>query len=113
MRGDVNDDGSVGFDDLVTLARHYGQSNVWYEQGDLDFDGRVDFSDLALLARNYEETLTSAQLAEFAPAFRADVQRAFDEVPEPSATGFIFLAAGAALCRPHRRPVTTQPAAPR
>jgi hypothetical protein len=50
--GDVNQDGSVNFSDLLLLAQHYGQSGP-PTAGDLNADGRIDFSDLLLLAQNY------------------------------------------------------------
>jgi len=54
--GDVSLDGSVGFADLVALARHYGQSNASWDQGDMNYDGAVGFDDLVTVARNYGAT---------------------------------------------------------
>lgn len=57
LTGDLDRDGKVDFADLVTLARHYGQTNTTYSQGDVNYDGVVDFKDLAILARHYANTL--------------------------------------------------------
>jgi len=81
--GDANHDGAVNFSDLVILARHYGSTSATWETGDFNFDGKVGFDDLVLLARDYGQTVTAAQLQEFSPAFGADVQAAFGQVPEP------------------------------
>ena len=52
--GDTNFDGSVNFDDLLTLAQHYGtEADAWWATGDFNFDGGVRFDDLLGLAQNY------------------------------------------------------------
>ena len=56
-----------------------------WTQGDFNGDGAVGFDDLLIVARNYGATLTNSQLAQFDPAFRADVQAAFADIPEPGA----------------------------
>lgn len=55
LRGDVNRDGIVGFDDLLIVAQQYGQGGLGRSAGNVDFsaDGKVDFNDLLLLAQNY------------------------------------------------------------
>ena len=102
LYGDANHDGSVGFDDLVILARNYGTSNATFEHGDFNGDGNVGFDDLTILARNYGQTLTAAQLAQLDPAFRADVEQAFAELPEPSLSALVSIAAVPLLHRPRR-----------
>ena len=99
LPGDANLDGTVGFDDLIALERHYGQTAGW-AQGDFDQDGKTDFNDLVILARHYGQTLTGSQLASLDPSFRADVQEAFAQVPEP---GMLPIIALAALLMPRRR----------
>lgn len=98
--GDANHDGAVNFSDLVILARHYGSSAATWETGDFNFDGKVGFDDLVLLARDYGQTVTPAQLATFSPAFAADVQAAFAQVPEPSSLATLGLLS---LCLYRRR----------
>ena len=98
--GDADLDGLVGFDDLVTLARNYGKNNAMWQDGDFNGDGNVGFDDLVILARNYGKTMTAAELAALDPSFRAEVQQAFADVPEPSLAPLLLLAA-AGLC--HRR----------
>jgi hypothetical protein len=51
--GDANDDGLVGFADLVAVAQNYGGTEKAWEQGDFDGDGLVAFADLVLVAQNY------------------------------------------------------------
>ena len=71
--GDANYDGSVGFDDLLVLAQHYGATAATFDQGDFNADGKVGFDDLLLLAQNYGSG--SSATGEFAGA----------PVPEPVA----------------------------
>lgn len=80
---DLNDDGSVGFDDLLILARNYGQTGATYEMGDINGDGTVDFSDLLLLAKSYGQGLSASQLAALPASFRAEWEAAMAQVPEP------------------------------
>lgn len=62
--------------------------------------GRVGFDDLLMVTRNYGATApTASQLAQFDPAFRADVERAFAEVPEPSSLAIIALCGSITLER--------------
>jgi len=57
MTGDLNNDGSVNFTDLLALAQNYGRtSGATWAQGDLNGDGSVGFADLLLLAQNYGTT---------------------------------------------------------
>ncbi|MFT3789350.1 MAG: right-handed parallel beta-helix repeat-containing protein [Tepidisphaeraceae bacterium] len=55
LRGDANNDGTVNFTDLLTLAAMYGSSGRTFGQGNFDYsaDGLVGFGDLLLLAANY------------------------------------------------------------
>jgi len=99
--GDVNGDGSVGFDDLITLARNYGRSGT-LAQGDLNNDGSIGFDDLVILARHYGQYLTAAQLGQFPPAFQADVERAFAQVPEPATAASLAIFGAALLLRCRR-----------
>lgn len=91
--GDANLDGKVDFSDLLILAQNYGLSAgaVW-GNGDFNSDGGVGFDDLLILAQNYGTGVTPAQLAQLNPGLRADVGRAFAEVPEPGAAAVLSLA---------------------
>ena len=53
----------------------------------------TDFPDLVRLAQNYNSTLAPAAALAFAPDFRADLAAAFAQVPEPSITAVVCLAA--------------------
>ena len=97
LPGDFNYDGSVGFDDLLTLARHYGLSDATYEEGDVDGDGTVDFADLVILARDYGRSLdggASTAAGQVGAAAGAPVV-----VPEPLTPSLIGIASAIALFR--------------
>ena len=79
VTGDTNLDGSVRFDDLLTVAQHYQQTNAGWAQGDFNRDGTVNFSDLLLLAQNYGQTLGASASATLA------------SVPEPSLLASLLL----------------------
>ena len=102
LPGDFDGDGKVDFNDLVTLARHYGQSATW-STGDVNDDGHVGFDDLVALARDYGGVLSNAQLAQFDPVFQTEVMSAFTQVPEPRA--MVLLLAGILLVSRRRQPV--------
>ena len=74
LPGDANDDGKVGFADLLILAQNYGKSpGQTFDTGDFNNDGGVGFDDLLILAQHYGEMQTAAPAA--AP------------VPEPASLG--------------------------
>src|SRR5581483_1143505 len=75
LPGDANHDSTVNFNDLLTLAQHYGSSAAHWEDGDFNFDGTVNFNDLLALAQNYGSSVS------FSPPPPA----AFATVPEPAA----------------------------
>ena len=105
--GDADLDNKVDFNDLVTVARHYNQSNANWDQGDFNYDGKVGFDDLVAVARNYGGTLSAAQLATFDPSVRSDIEAAFAELPEPSAAAALVIPGAGLLVR--RRPRTPFP----
>lgn len=84
LPGDVNGDGSVGFDDLIVLARNYGKTNATWADGDFDGDGKVDFADLIILARHYGQHALSNQLAAVELAAPLQIAPGLAELPEPS-----------------------------
>ena len=61
---------------MVTLVRHYGQNNAPYSDGDLNGDGSVGFDDLIILARNLGRTLSDGQLAAVSPTLGAELTTA-------------------------------------
>ena len=63
FRGDADHDGTVNFNDLLAIARNYGQSGRTNSQGDANYDGAVDFNDLLILARSYNTTLATVPAA--------------------------------------------------
>jgi ELWxxDGT repeat protein len=58
--GDANDDGVIGFEDLVVLAQNYSGTNKTFARGDFNYDTRVDFEDLVILAQRYGTTRSGA-----------------------------------------------------
>jgi hypothetical protein len=59
LAGDLNRDGTVGFDDLLAMAQNYDQTGKTFSQGNIDYDaaGAVGFDDLLILAQRYGTTL--------------------------------------------------------
>jgi len=84
--GDANLDGRVGFDDLVTLARNYGQNNATWSTGDFNHDGNVGFDDLVALSRNYGNSVNANPLP---PSIVAALTGAV--VPEPTSWSVVAL----------------------
>lgn len=60
LPGDIDQSRSVNFDDLLTLAQHYGAAGT-FAQGDLNYSGTVDFDDLLMLAQNYGQSLLTVR----------------------------------------------------
>ena len=90
--GDANADGSVGFDDLLVLAQHYGTtSDAALSAGDFNTDFKVDFNDLLILAQHYGQSYQNQSAIAAATA-----------VPEPGVAGMAFAACAAALCLSRR-----------
>lgn len=81
LAGDFDLDNTVGFSDLVTLARNYNNGSRLWTDGDANHDGMVDFSDLVSLARNYNVTLTGS--------IESDWALALSIVPEPSSLAVV------------------------
>lgn len=97
--GDANADGNVGFDDLVALARNYGQTNATLAMGDFNSDGTVDFSDLVILARHYGQSAPPPVI----PGVAVQVTELADAVPEP-AMCVVAIAGGMFLLLSRSRP---------
>jgi hypothetical protein len=62
LPGDANNDGTVNFNDLLTLAQNYNLSGKDFSTGNFDYDaaGLVNFNDLLLLAQNYNTSVLTA-----------------------------------------------------
>lgn len=88
-RGDADLSGSVDFDDLLTLAAHYGSEapgDQTWQQGDFDYNGHVNFDDLLSLASNYGQSsgaFANVSLPTAGDDFAADLALAQSLVPEP------------------------------
>jgi probable HAF family extracellular repeat protein len=88
VTADANGDGTVGFDDLLILAQHYGiSSGGTWQVDDFNGDGGVGFDDLLILAQHYGATLSDSQPGGLGAASAV-------RVPEPAS---ILLSATAAL----------------
>lgn len=86
LKGDADLNGTVGFDDLVSLAQKYNAAGSWRD-GDSDYSGTVDFNDLVSLAQNYNNSvsLDGALLTNIGGSdFAADYVLAQSLVPEPA-----------------------------
>lgn len=105
LAGDTNLDAKVDFDDLLSLAQHYGalQGASWVE-GDANGDGRVDFDDLLSLAQQYGSALGFDGAVGADPllhaSFDADWQLARSLAPEPVSTLALI---GICIARSRRR----------
>jgi hypothetical protein len=95
--GDANLDGVVNFDDLLSLAKHYGRDvsaaagGAWFN-GDYTYDGVVNFDDLLVLAKNYGQTAPADAIPGTTASFQADAAAAFAQVPEPAAGALLATA---------------------
>ena len=96
LKGDANLDGSVNFNDLLSLAQNYQQSAFWWG-GDFNHDGTVDFNDLLPVAQNYGSTLmidgsfTTDWLMN--GSFDSHWSLALQSVPEPGVLSLLMLGA--------------------
>jgi hypothetical protein len=97
--GDTDFNGTVNFNDLLTLAQNYNGSVDRWSLGDFDLNGSVNFNDLLGLAQNYGSG--SLVDGEFSSSFAADWVLAQSLVPEPTSLAVLGLA-GAMLTRRRR-----------
>ena len=74
--GDTNLDGSVEFDDFLSMSRGFGLPGGWAD-GDFNADGLVDFADYLLLSGNFQGEANS------------------QSVPEPKGSILLFIGAAA------------------
>ena len=62
-KGDANLDGSVDFNDFLTLAGNFGRNDTSWSMGDFNLDGTISFSDFVELAANFGFTRPAAAKA--------------------------------------------------
>jgi hypothetical protein len=99
LAGDATLDGSVDFNDFLTLQNNFGKPNTRFDQGDFNYDGWTDFNDFLLLQNHFGQSigtgvaLLSAEQVAAVTAFGAALP-----VPEPLGVTVIGLA-GVAACR--------------
>lgn len=91
LRGDIDGDDEVGFNDLLTLAKNYSTTSGRVQDGDLTGDGKVDFDDLLALAQRYGTSGTDTTPLD-AAAFAADWSLAQSLVPEPGLASLALIA---------------------
>ena len=70
LRGDLDGDGEVAFNDFLALAESFGLEGADYSSGDVDCDNDVDFIDFLHLAGNFGKS-SAAAVAVPEPAFNA------------------------------------------
>lgn len=107
--GDANDDGSVGFADLVTVAQHYGTTTgATWATGDFTGDGAVNFADLVIVAQHYGQTAAAAP----APA-AVQVSASPTEAPAVAAATPVIASAPPVAAKPlQTTPLASQKPAP-
>jgi hypothetical protein len=106
LAGDASLGGTVGFEDLLALAKHYNAANAQWGDGDFNYDGVVNFSDLLLLAKNYNQAAPAGPVAGAPAGFGADLAAAFAAaVPEPSGVAWVVAAGAGVVARRRRRRV--------
>jgi hypothetical protein len=116
LAGDCNLDGVVNFQDLLTIAKDFGKTGMFWQDGDFNHDGVVNNQDLLLAAENYGDG------AAFAPYTTASMQGNFStawaqaetdvaaETPEPTCLGWIIGGGLLALSRRRHRKSSPSPA---
>lgn len=102
--GDADLNGSVGFSDLLSLARNYNTTGTaGWDLGDFNGDRAVGFADLLALARNYGFGATGATSeilpSDINPQFAADWAMALSMVPEPATLATLLVPATVLLRR--------------
>lgn len=91
LAGDVDVDGTVGFNDLLTLAQNYPTpSGAAHYNGDVNHDTSVDFADLLIVAQTYGQSVEGLR-AVMGESFESDWQLAQMQVPEPSMLGLLAI----------------------
>ena len=56
LKGDINNDGTVGFSDFLLLSSNFGRVDASPSDGDLNDDGKVDFADFLILSQNFNRS---------------------------------------------------------
>jgi autotransporter-associated beta strand protein len=105
LYGDASLNGTVGFEDLVSLAQNYNLSGRTWSQGDSNYDFVVDFADLVQLAQNYNLTvLPTGEIVATGEGgdFAADWALAQSLVPEPTSLAMMLGLAGTCAARRRR-----------
>ena len=107
FKADTNVDQDVDFDDLLVLAKNYGQTvdntafTSW-TKGDFNGSGTVDFDDLLILAASYGKTVGGSTSGVSAEAFAADWKLAQAIAPEPASLAAVLGLGSLALGRRRR-----------
>ncbi len=67
LLGDLDGDGTVGFNDFLELSSNYGNDDAVASQGDLDGDCSVGFSDFLIMSRQYGKSLPTTPIRPIGP----------------------------------------------
>jgi hypothetical protein len=93
LAGDANNDGVIGFADLVAVAQNYGATaNTSFAKGDYNYDGQVSFADLVIVAQKYGSTLPPPLAAAPVPAPLSPKPAAIKPLPLTPSSKSLFSA---------------------
>ena len=67
LLGDLDGDGTVGFNDFLEMSNNYGDDDAVYSQGDLNGDCTVGFADFLIMSRQYGKSLPTTPTLPIGP----------------------------------------------
>lgn len=98
LPGDADLNGTVDFNDFLSLQNNFGQPNTTFAQGNFNFDEQTDFNDFLALQNNFGQSVAGTPFV--ATAAEVKAMNAFAAtVPEPAGLSAIGIIAAGILRR--------------